>query len=133
MNLELYDRLYDSFKRFVLEQSKYNVSVKKKPYGDDYPKVVLQEISTKGISNKQFTDTYSQYGYEINIYAKNIGSKDSMEIARELSGVVSSFMEGKLHMKLVVCKPSPNIDDTVYRITMRYITSANDYRGHFIM
>lgn len=131
MNLKLYEKVYTGLKQFILDNSELSPHVLKKPSGDLFPKVVVEEISNTSISNAGFMESVSLLGFEINIYAKDIGAMDSMEVARSLTDLVSRYMDNQMKFKRIMAKPTPNVDDTIYRITMRYVTQASDYRGHF--
>lgn len=131
MNFKLYDRLYDGLNEHIKKSLNYAVSVQKKPFGDTFPMVVFKEISSTSISNQSFMESYSAYGYEIDIYAKSIGEKDGLEIAREICEVCSDLFDHQLKFKRIMCRPTPNIDTTIDRYTMQYQAKASDYRGRF--
>lgn len=136
MNIEMYDGLYNSLNEYINENSKIRVAVLKKPNSNIFPKIVIEEIANaaRGFSGS-YMESYSDITYEINVYAKTQEVdgivEDSMDIARYLQSLISEFMEYHFRAKRVFCSPTPNIDDNVYRITMRYTTQASDYRGHF--
>lgn len=136
MNIEMYDGLYKSLNEYIKANSKIRATVLRKPNSNIFPKIVIEEIASAARGfNGSYMESYSDITYEINIYTKTQeidGSiEDSMDIARYLQSLISDFMEYHFRAKRVFCSPTPNIDDTVYRITMRYVTQASDYRGHF--
>lgn len=136
MNLAVYETLFQLFKQYVNAHSEIPIKVLKKPNTQDFPKVVLTEITNIAASNSRYLmESYSVVGYEIDIYAIDLVvdgvSNDSMEVARYIESLVADFMEHEIGLKRVMAQPSPNIDDTIYRITMRYNGNISDYRGHF--
>lgn len=136
MNIELYEGLFNSLREYIKENSKFQIHVMQKPNSELFPKVIVEEImNVSAVPTHYRMESLSNITYEINIYAKDAeidgDFEDSMDIARYIQSIVSDYMEHKIHLKRVFCEPTPNIDDTVYRITMRYTGQASDYRGHF--
>ena len=87
MNLAVYETLFQLFKQYVNAHSEIPIKVLKKPNTQDFPKVVLTEITNIAASNSRYLmESYSVVGYEIDIYAKDLVvdgvSNDSMEVAR---------------------------------------------------
>lgn len=126
-----YEKVYQLFKRFVSTNSKFKPKVLKKPAGDTYPKVIVQKISDVSTA---VIDPHSLLGFEFNIYTKDLEFDgellDSMEVAEELESLVKAFM-GNLGFKRIMDKPTPNVDQTIFRITMQYIGNVSDTRGCF--
>ncbi len=136
MNLEAYDKIYQILKTFLQDESQYSPIVSKEELrqSDRFPLVVItEENNSYLIGTTRFEETKSRLEYEINIYAtdKKVGNKivAKQEIARELSGLVDNVMGYNLRMVRRSCRPTPNLDKTIYRITMRYRTNINDNTG----
>lgn len=134
MNLQVYDEIYGELKKYVKLHSKYSPVILKRPSGNKLPKVVFEEIRNDALC---VGDPHSQLGFEINIYAGTIEFEgellDSMEVVRELQGIVASFMEDTMMFKRGLVRPTPNIDSNIYRITMQYETTISDLRCRFFI
>lgn len=126
-----YDKIFKLFKDFISSSSKFNPQVLKKPAGDKYPKIILQKISDISTS---VVDPHSLLGFEFNIYTKDLMFNgellDSMKVAEELESLIKLFMSN-LRFIRILDKPTPNVDQTIYRITMQYIGNVSDTRGCF--
>ena len=110
-----------------------NIKAQTTPKGDTFPKIVIQDI-TNTERERDFggINRFSAVTYEIEIYAKASGGKSERTIANELKTHIRRFMEDELGLKRVYDSPTPNIDTSVYRITMRYTVVINDKRNKFI-
>lgn len=101
--------------------------------------IVIEEIDNSiYASTTRFEETVSNLTFEINIYCPNdIVTKDKvmskMEQARELRKLVDEVMGGHYRLVRTFCQPTPNIDNTIYRITMRYNGKLNDNKLKFII
>lgn len=136
MNLDIYDKIYQILKSFLESESQYSPIVSKEELRqfDRFPLVVItEENNAYLIGTTRFEETKSRLNYEINIYAtdKKVGNKviAKQAIARELSGLVDNVMGYNLRMIRRSCRPTPNTDKTIYRITMRYVGNLNDNTG----
>ena len=136
INLDFYDKIFNILKTFLTEESQYNPIVTKMELRqfDKFPLVVVTEEDNAYLTGTtRFEETKSRLEYEINIYStdKTVEGKmvSKQEIARELSGLVDNVMGYNLKMRRRSCRPTPNLDKNIYRITMRYRTNANDNTG----
>ena len=136
MNLDVYDKIFQILKTFLTTESKYSPIVTKQELRqtDKFPLVVItEEDNSYLVGTTRFEETKSRLNYEINIYAtdKNINNSivSKQEIARELSGLVDNVMGYNLRMIRRSCRPTPNLDKNIYRITMRYRANLNDNTG----
>lgn len=107
--------------------------------------VVIEEIDNRiSSATTRYEETISALSFEINIYCPNdivtkkeIDGKEQiiaiskMEQARELRKLVDEVMGGYYKMQRTFCQPTPNIDNTIYRITMRYGVRVNDNKLKF--
>lgn len=128
MIIDKYEEIYQQFKKFVVENSKYN------------PKVVKYNTNTSSIfpiitfvlTNNQDTDfcsidkieKYESFYFTIDIYAKDktIGNEKiaSQIIIEELSRLTMLFFGEKLNMKKTLNRPTPNLDTSILRKTIQY-------------
>lgn len=136
MNLMLYEMVYASLKEYIKNHSKVTTTVLKRPNGAKYPMITIQEISNITTSNASRMESYSNVGFEINIFANsteiNGEYQDSMDVARYLQSIVSDYMDYEVKFKRIMCEPTPIVNnDKLYRVTMRYTGNASDYRGCF--
>lgn len=129
MNVELGDKVYDTLKLYLQNKSSYSPYVLKRALkeSDKFPLVTLEEIDnvqTGGTTKTRIRELTSKIEFEINIYAidKSSGSKiiAAPEISNELKALVDKVMTNYFQFTRTVCKPTPNLDDTIYRVTMRY-------------
>jgi len=136
INLEIYNKIFNILKQFLESESKYNPIVTKQELrqSDRFPLVVItEEDNAYLIGTTKFEETKSRVEYEINVYAtdKNINNKmiSRQEIARELIGLIDNVMGYNLRMIRRSCRPTPNLDKNIYRITLRYRGNINDNTG----
>lgn len=132
----LYEMVYASLKDYIQNHSKVSTTVLKRPNGTKYPMVTIQEISNITISNANKMESYSNVGFEINIFANSTEIdgeyQDSMDVARYIQMIVSEYMDYEVGFKRIMCEPTPIVNnDKLYRVTMRYTGNASDYRGRF--
>ena len=143
VNIDKYEEVYSVLKKYLTdpETNPYNPSVTKlyKATIDKkkFPLITIEEI-TNTLSQRTLggNESISTVVYEINIYAINkIINKEevgNMTIARELSVLVDNVLGEYYKMRRIYNSPTPNIDETIYRITMRYEKNLFDNRGKFI-
>lgn len=136
INIQVFDKLFDNLKNYIQECDVYSATITKKPLkqNDKFPLIVITEEDNVNFSSDiHFTDTISKGYYEINIYTQNKmidgAMHYDMEIAREYSAIVDNYMSRKLKAVRTYCSPTPNVDNSIYRITMRYEMLISDYRG----
>lgn len=136
MNVELYDKIYKILKDFLTAESAYKPIVTKLPQkqSNKFPLVVITEEDNAYLEGTtRFEETRSKVDYEINIYTTDIAIDNKkisrLEVAKELKGLVDNVMNCNLKMRRRSCRPTPNLDKEIYRITMRYSASVNDNTG----
>ena len=136
INLEIYDKIFNILKKFLADESQYNPIVSKQELRqtDKFPLVVITEEDNSYLTGTtRFEETKSRLEYEINVYAtdKNVNGNivAKQEIARELVGLIDNVMSYNLRMTRRSCRPTPNLDNSIYRITIRYRANLNDNTG----
>ena len=132
MNTQVHEDIFIAYKR-LMESTQYQPVVLKKANGSNYPLITLEMIdnSLDTISTDRSV-TYSKSDYEVNIYAPHIEldgvSIENVMVAWSLADETDKFMiAAGLHR--ISCRPTPNIDKDLYRITMRFNAKQDDYRG----
>lgn len=102
--------------------------------------VVVEEINNIiDTATTRYEETTSGLTFEINIYIPNnviistnpLEALSKTEQARELRKMVDEVMGGYYKMRRTFCQPTPNLDKTIYRITMRYDVGFNDNKLKF--
>lgn len=136
INLDVYDKIYNILKKFLTEESLYNPLVSKEELrqSDRFPLVVFTEEDNSYLTGTtRFEETKSRLNFEINIYTTDTKVENSIvskkEVAKELIALVDNVMGYNLRMIRRSCRPTPNLDKTIYRVTMRYVTNVNDNTG----
>ena len=140
MNIDVYTYLYDKLKESLKRNLEgYGVEITKisKKQSDRFPLVVFtEEDNILESSTLRREETTSKLYYEVNIYARDKvinGEKCyDIDIARQISMEVDKVLNKKYHMDRLFCRPTPNLDNSIYRITMRYSVGLNDNRVKFI-
>ena len=136
INLEVYNKIFNILKQFLADESQYNPIVTKQELrqSDKFPLVVITEEDNAYLTGTtRFEETKSRVEYEINVYATDmkVGNQivAKQEIARELVGLIDNVMSYNLRMIRRSCRPTPNLDKNIYRITIRYRGNINDNTG----
>lgn len=128
--MTIYDEVRQGLKEY-LSKSKYDPKVMSSPKGNYFPKVVFTKVDDREIEKTTLRlDVKSSVVFEIDIYAKEQGVSE-VTIATELEELVKEYMGTIRNFKRTLDKPTPNVDVSVYRITMRYETNVNEFRNAF--
>lgn len=135
--MTIYDEVRNGLKNYLSQNSTYKPSVKPFASGNDFPYVVFEKINdTERESDSSRNTVISSIEFEINIYAKDMSIQNKMvagrSIATEIEESIKRYMGDRLGFKRNYDRPTPNIDETVYRITMRYQIKFNERRKYFI-
>lgn len=126
-----YHEVIQEYKQYLETKSKYKPKVMSMPKGNYFPKVVITKIDDRETGKSTYgLDRKSNITLEIDIYAKEQGVSE-VTIANELEEITKEYMGLHLGMKRTLDKPTPNIDTSVYRITMRYEAVMNEIRNVF--
>lgn len=99
--------------------------------------IVLEEIDNRiSLSTTRREETISGISFEVNIYCPNDATVTDdngetiivsrMEQARELRKLVDEVLGDYYKLNRNFCQPTPNLDTSIYRITMRYSGRIND-------
>ena len=139
INTEAYDIVFKALKDYINSKISYDAYITKMPIQstDKFPQVVITEEQNEyNLGTTRMEETISSLSYEINIYTQDKvidnTKKSRVEIARELMKLVDTVMNQHYGMRRITCRPTPNIDYNIYRITMRYAVNFNDNKMKFI-
>ena len=141
MNANLYNKIYDTLKLYLQAKSSYSPRVVKlaKQDNDKFPLVVITEVNnlpTYQTTKTQKRETVSNVYYEINIYATdkavNTTTISKAQICEELKFLTDKVMSNYFQLERTLCEPTPNLDESVYRITMRYTAVLFENRERLI-
>jgi hypothetical protein len=136
VNIDLLNQVYKDVKTYVNEKSQYSPRVTQKNLrqSDKFPLITITEDDNANeLASMKFIDTTDKLFFTVNIYAQDKAygnvTYSNVGIARELATLVDDIMGQKYKMKRMSCKPTPNLDDSIYRLTMKYskkiITNKN--------
>ena len=133
----LFDNIKNRLDDFLLENSKYAPLLTTVPSDGTFPNVVIEKIDDREHAcDNTRNSVFSTWSIELNIYAVSTTYKNKKVSARsvavELEELIFYYMGEKMGFKRTYDKPSPNVDQSVYRITMRFQTRINNKRNSFI-
>lgn len=136
INRVMFERLYEDIKKHLSRQCKYEPVVTKQPKGTKFPKVVVNLLTnTNVVKDSNGFISHSFIGVEINVFAKVSyidGQRISeMKVAEDIADECSFVCEDIYGMKRAGYDPTPNIDEDIYRITLRYTATQDDKRNCF--
>lgn len=136
INLDVYDKIYHILRNYLQTESQFNPIVTKEAQmqSDKFPLVVItEENNSFSVGTTKLEETRSKVEYEINIYTtdtiKNNKTISKIKIAKELKELIDNLMNCNLKMRRTLCRPTPNLDINIYRVTMRYSSNINDNTG----
>lgn len=141
MITEQRDIIYKKLKSYLTENSQYNPLVLNKALrtSNKYPLVTLEEADNTfnfGTTRNRKQEIVSNLFYEINIYAvdvkQNNGTISNVIITQELEKLVDDVMSTYFGLKRTSCRPTPNLEDTIRRVTMKYEGKVFENRNRLI-
>lgn len=133
MNINYYNYVYKCVDNDLQEKCTHKPNcVRGVPEKPDTPLVVVQEVNNPHtFTTTRLEETASLYQYEFNIFTKTRNKHNQdIDIAREISACIDNTMR-RLGCRRIFCRPTPNLDRSIYRIIMRYEKIAADNRGIF--
>lgn len=141
MNVTKKNEIYNTLNTYLVEKSLYEPRVI--PFAlkvsDKFPLVTILEegnVHSQQTTKTRIRETVSNMYYEINIYTNdkivdNVKTS-RVQIADELKELVDKVMGGYYQFERTLCQPTPNLDENVYRITMRYTAMLLENRDRLI-
>lgn len=118
----------------VLNENRFEPTVLKMlDSSDTYPKVVIQELSnTQNVKDGNGMISYSFIQIEVDIYAMNTNYGEEeysgSDVAKELIDICNEVIDGIFGMKRESWKPSVDVQNGVYRLTVVYQAIQDDLR-----
>lgn len=136
MNVNLINQIYNDLKTYLKENSRYDPRVTRKALkqSDKFPLITITTGDNKNIlRDTTGIDSTDRIDIDINIYAEdqvfNNEKISNVNIVAELSYLIDEVVGKKYRILRTYCKPTPNLDDNIYRVTMKYykkiITNKN--------
>lgn len=127
MNINLVNQLCKDIDKYVNENCNVAVRVVQKTLKqtDKFPLIsVTCEDNKNVLVSTDFSDKTDQITLTINVYAQDmsLGNKllSNAYIASELMKLVDDVCGRKYKLMRTSCRQTPNLDETIYRITARY-------------
>lgn len=129
----LFDDIFQGLKHFLESESQHTPIVTTFPSGRVFPNVVVEKSDDRELASDNARNTViSNMNIEINIYAIDEKNVSRRTIAVELEELIKEYMGETMRFKRISDKPTPNVDNSVYRITLQYQTIINNKRKSFI-
>lgn len=137
MNKGIYDVIFERYKQFILDNSKYSPRVVKYSSREsaDFPLTTCElknDIDTN-IQTQKKIDKSKKFYFTINHYARDkvINKKTiaSQIMINELVDLTNTFFGDMLNMRCTLDTPTPNLDTEILRQTQQYQCEI-DNRGN---
>lgn len=113
--------IFNSLEEYMSTHSNHSVALVQRADTDFYPKVVFAwQLSNNAYNGSIQRDIKERYIFTLDIYAKDAEPYDSIQIAEDIQKNIYDFFVTKCNSKVVFAKPTPNVDESIYRITMRF-------------
>lgn len=137
---EKFEEIYQAYRKYMLENSKYSPEITKKNLetASKFPTVTFTMSNNTATDNCtiDYIEQYEEFYFTINIYTKDktVDNKvvASQIINNELSKLTNEYLGQKLHMKKTLNSPTPNLDTSILRRTMRYQCMIGSAMGDII-
>lgn len=139
--IEVYDEIFNAFKNYVEENSKYNPRIVKYNTNTStyFPIItcILNDNKDTNYCTIDKIEYYEEFYFTIDIYTKDKKNGNNVVIASqiindELSRLTMEFFGGKLNMKKTQNKPTPNLDTSILRKTIQYQCLIGNVRENII-
>lgn len=134
--MTLHNEVKNGLKEYLAHNSVYSPLLKAYESGDIFPYITFEKSNDiEDSTDLQRFNVVDSIEFEINIFAKAkvSGTKTiaNKTIATEIEEHIKEYFR-RLGFKRTFDKPTPNLDKTIYRITMRYKVKVNTQRKYFI-
>lgn len=128
--------LIEGLNKHINDKCGFKVYLFEKPNTDLFPKVIFQRIASPSGNNiRNRIEAVQNVVYEINVFTKDLVIEnnlyDSKEVAETISFFIREYMQYCVGLNTFLDQPTPNIDDTIYRITLQFKGQLHVYRGYF--
>lgn len=133
----LFDNIKNGLDSFLSKKSKYAPLLTTVPSDGTFPNVVIEKIDDREHAcDNTRNSVFSTWSIELNIYAVSTTFENkrisARSVAVELEDLIRQYLGEKMGFIRTYDKPTPNVDQSVYRITMRFQVKINDKRNSFI-
>lgn len=137
--IDKYEEIFDRYKKFIEENSKYNTRVVKHNTNTSTYFPIVCCVLSNNIDTDYATNDKIEY-YEVFYFTIDIFTKDktidgqkvaSQVISDELTKLTIHFF-GELNMKRTLNRPTPNLDTSILRRTLQYQCLIGNVRGNII-
>lgn len=133
----LFDNIKNGLDSFLSKNSKYAPLLTTVPSDGTFPNVVIEKIDDREHAcDNTRNSVFSTCSIELNIYAVSTTFENkrisARSVAVELEDLIRQYLGEKMGLRRTYDKPTPNVDQSVYRITMRFQVKINDKRNSFI-
>lgn len=126
--MQLDDLIFNGLVQYLDLNCQYKPHVVGRADNSEYPKVVVTfEHNAPKWQATEAIEVIGNNTCNIEIYAKDIAKADSIAVAEDIRNHIFTFMTYKLGYRLSFAKPTPNIDESIYRISIKY--TYNNLRG----
>lgn len=136
-----YEEIFERYKKFIEDNSKYNAKVVK--YNTNttsyFPIItcVLSDFKDTDNCTIDKIEYYNSFFFTINIYTKDktkgANIKTSAQVINtELTKLTIEFFGEIMNMKRTLCRPTPNLDDSIVRQTIQYQCLIGNARGNIV-
>ena len=138
--VDKYDEIYQAYKNFIENESQYDVRVVKYNTNTSSYFPVITFVLSNNTDTDYCTNDKIEY-YEANYFTIDIYTKDktigankvaSQVISNELSQLTMQFFGEKLNMKRTLNRPTPNLDTSILRRTIKYQCLIGNARANII-
>lgn len=134
--INIVDKIYPNLKEYLTEKSQYSPRILQKAIkqSDKFPLVtIIESDNSNDIVDTNFMESTDNVDLTIDIYTQDKTLENSIiscvSISNELVGLTDYILSKKYRFRRVFCKRTPNLDSSIYRVTMKYtkkvITSKN--------
>lgn len=127
MNTNMVNQLCKDVSKYVKANTDYEVTIVQKSLkqSNKFPLIsITEEDNSNVIVSTDFRDKTDLINISVNIYAQDmvLGNTtiSNVNIVKELMSLVDDVLSRKYRLMRTSCRPTPNLDNTIYRITARY-------------
>lgn len=139
--IEIYDSIFEEYKKFIQENSKYDAKVVKYNTNTSTKFPLITCVLSDNQDTEECTldkiEYYEAFYFTIDIYTQDKTSGPNIVTASqiindELSKLTIKFFGEKLNMKKTLNRPTPNLDTSILRKTIQYQCLIGNIRGKII-
>ena len=138
--VDKYEEIFSAYKKFIEENSQYDAKVVKYNTNTSSYFPIITLVLSNNTDTDYCTNEKIEF-YEANYFTIDIYTKDktkgankiaSQVISEELSRLTMIFFGEKLNMKRTLNRPTPNLDTSILRRTIKYQCLIGNVRANII-